>query len=403
VFSTKGVEQRGRARIGLQQTGGDPLDYQFLLQCMAHIVQNPSERLQLAIVLQDRPQGSGADTFLNIIGDILGSHLYLNSSNVEDIVGTHAEGIEGKLLVVVNELEVADSTKHQSRFKDLITCPDVTVNPKGIRPYRVSVYAFFVFISNRANAINFDNNDNERRFSVFKPTAACCEGFTSESWSYFHNTLFKSSLFRRALYDELMRMDLREFDSARWRNMTLSLAYFRSSARNAPLHAKFFRHYVQELVSEIRASGFHVGNGNGNGKFIQGVSLASPQTCAPWELEGAPAIDRNWQVDQAIMHGEFQEFKDRTVGRTTGGRIEREYFLSAYPGIIHEKKSGTRKYVFNPRKLWNFLVEKKWLGQESFDYHRAKVAEARDRVNVDPRFRALAQASASDISALRPL
>jgi len=190
--------------IGLQLCEGDPLKYQFLFEYAAHLIQNPSRRVDLSFVFQDKPQGVGADTWFNALGALIGAPYYKNSGNINDFLGKHAEGIENKLLVVMNELEIQDSTEYQSRLKDLITCKRTTVNAKHQRPYEVSVYALIVFFSNRLNAINFDNGDNERRFVVWKPTTKCLDAFAPEQWTYMNEVLFKSKEFLSALYDDLM-------------------------------------------------------------------------------------------------------------------------------------------------------------------------------------------------------
>lgn len=381
--------------IGIQLCGGDAFNYQFLWYCLAHNVQNPATRLSHAIVFQNKPQGAGADSYFDAIGRaVFGLTCYSNSSSLENYIGKHAEGLVGKKLVVINELELHDSTVNQSRIKELITCSRIMVDPKHQRPYEIEVFAFIVFFSNRLNAINFDNNDNERRFVLFQANDTCCNGFAPEDWTYLHTTLFQSPIFKRALYDELLRVDLTGWDPKHWREITLSQAYFRSSARNAPLHAKFFADYVRNLAKEAGMSGV-------------GRSIASSirhEPLASWELEHMDLIDREFKVPQSTIHQDHDNFKAEMT-RTTGtsGRLDREFVLSKYPGIISSKKSGVLHYVFNPRKLWRFLLEKRWVSEEGFLFHCQKMESARASAKIDPHFDELSRAAAEEIGGKRPL
>jgi hypothetical protein len=381
--------------IGLNLCENDPLAFQFLWNYLAHLIQRPNQRIDLSMVFQDKPQGVGAGLFFEVIGrQIIGTPYYKNSSNIQDFLGTHAQGIENKLLVVMDEVEFKDSKEYQSRIKDLITCTQTTVNAKHMKPYEVAVFAFMIFLSNLYNAVCLDNNDGERRFCSFKPTLTCKReegGFTEEDWTYMARILFKSPAFRVALYQALISVDLSEWRPKESREMTLSRAYFEASQQNAPFHAKFFDHYVRELAS----------------KETQPPCIFAPPARREWELREAVHLDYIYEVDQGELHRAIHEYASRLKGATAQElHGQRDILLKVYSGVISEKKSGVLKYFFNPRTLWMFLVEKKWIADEGFKYHRAIHAERRahaDEHEVDPWFKELSRANVREVGAKRPV
>lgn len=378
--------------IGLQLCENDPLMYQFLWEYIAHLVQHPADRVDLSFVFQDKPQGAGADTWFNAVGGLLGEPYYKNSSNIGDFLATHAEGIENKLLVVMNELEIGNSTEFQSRIKDLITCRRTTINAKHQRPYEVDVFAFIVFFSNKSNAINFDNNDNERRFVVMKPTRSCCHNFTDDDWRYLNCELFTSLQFRLALYQQLMKVDLKNWRPKQRRELTLSESYCISSERNAPFHAKFLAQYLRDLAQE--------------GANSSDKNTASTKRPASWELPEACQIDRDIQIPQSFLREKYHLFVSNQIGsQAKQGGFDRSFILRTYNGVIHEKKSGELKYYFNPRCLWQHLVEKKWV-LESFKYQREKFQKEREHAltnEVDPLFKHLMEKDPGVVGSKRPL
>mmetsp|Transcript_17238 Transcript_17238/g.49294 ORF Transcript_17238/g.49294 Transcript_17238/m.49294 type:complete len:143 (+) Transcript_17238:181-609(+) len=138
-----------------------------------------------------------------------------------------------------------------------------------------------------------------------------------------------------------------------------------------------------------------------------GRSIASSirhEPLASWELEHMDLIDREFKVPQSTIHQDHDNFKAEMT-RTTGtsGRLDREFVLSKYPGIISSKKSGVLHYVFNPRKLWRFLLEKRWVSEEGFLFHCQKMESARASAKIDPHFDELSRAAAEEIGGKRPL
>lgn len=367
--------------IGLQICEGDPLKYQFLWEYIAHIVQQPASRVHLSFVFQDKPQGVGSDTWFDAIGRLIGVPYYKNSDKMADFLGDHAEGIENKLLVVMNELVFADSHIHQSRLKNLITCERATVNPKHMRPYDVKVFARIIFVSNQKNAINFDNTNNERRFVVMKPTAAGTKILQNGDWTYLHEHVLHSKEFLAALYEDLMAVDLSDWDPKGRRELTMSDAYMFSSQENAPLHAKFFADYVRNLADKAKQPA--------RGPLDQ-VYRRQPQV---WEPDGMPDVSRLEIVAAADLHRQFHEFAGGRIGKTARtGTFTKASIEDTYGSVVTAYKDDVRKYKFDPHEMWKFLLEKKWVNQ-AYQYHvsihQAEI-EAALRDEVDLRFKALA-------------
>ena len=74
--------------------------------------------------------------------------------------------------------------------------------------------------------------------------------------------------------------------------------------------------------------------------------------------------------------------------------------------IIREVKHSDLMYRFNPRKLWQNLIERQLVAAEGHIYHqvtwKGEIAKAL-RDDVEPLFKQLAIANAREVGAKRPL
>ena len=122
--------------------------YDFVLQWLAQIMQNPCVKTQVFIILKSEP-GSGKNIILDMIGKkIIGEYAVDTAAPERVFFGTFNSLLSNKVLIVCNEagngmMPVID------RIKDVVTSPTINIEKKGIDP---------IVVDNHINAIATTNN-----------------------------------------------------------------------------------------------------------------------------------------------------------------------------------------------------------------------------------------------------
>ena len=381
--------------IGLQLCENNPVAYQFFWNSIVKLFKEPRKRLEQAFAFQGKAQGTGFDVYMNTIGMLLGSNHFTNTAKVQDILGDHAEGLEHRLLVVMNELKFENIRGSEDEIKALITCKKHTVNPKCVRPYSINLFALLVFGSNHQNAISMDVDDNERRINVFKPSNLTLGsklldknwGYGPEDWEYLA-ALFKTPQFLSALYKDIMNTDISGFDPRRFRPLILGREYFRASEHNSALHAKFFAHMLRSGKFKCFASESPAGD------FFEPSERTSDELPSFIPIEvGLKGV--TVEVPASDLQQLFKNWmdEDKSVSNARGDSLGWRNLCSGnglYSNVIKLHKRSSNFFQFNTSKLWYLLLHQKWV-IEAFDYHTQTKTqgELRKEFHVDECFKKL--------------
>jgi len=181
--------------------GGDDDDLNSFLCVIASKIQNPNRKLPFSILLKST-QGEGKNSVMNILGAIVNPCHYFYSANSNDIFGDHAEGIQNKLFIVLNEMGIGDTKPHMNKFKQLITEDLWRINPKNIRPFDIKNIAQIIVLSNEQNPIYLDPREQDRRWFIYEGNGINAS-IETEKWDMAHER-WKSPQFIKCLYDYLM-------------------------------------------------------------------------------------------------------------------------------------------------------------------------------------------------------
>lgn len=90
----------------------------YLMKWMAHIVQKPEVATASSVICAGN-EGCGKSMVFEAFGHLLGRH-FLCTHNIDDVVGRFNSRIEGKLFVLVNEMDQLDRQQNAA-FKSTIT------------------------------------------------------------------------------------------------------------------------------------------------------------------------------------------------------------------------------------------------------------------------------------------
>lgn len=147
--------------------GSDDTLKQYLLNYLAHLVQQPLENPGVAIILTGQ-KGIGKDTLLDFFRlYVVGEQFSHNYTETRQFFDKHDIDRKDKFFI---KLEDSDSALVKSHAKDLrarITAIEGTINPKGKDPLTFPNYARYFFTANQANPVGInDDNDRERRFVI---------------------------------------------------------------------------------------------------------------------------------------------------------------------------------------------------------------------------------------------
>lgn len=209
---------------------------------IAHLIRKPGEKLHHALIFGSRDHGIGKSTFLTTLFQLMGSS-NCRKATTEEIDGPYQSYIEGKLLVLVEEINFGAGRKSYNKMKDIITAEVSPVRRLYQDVRDVPNMASFIFLTNLEVPILIEPED--RRFFVIDTPAVRRD---ADYYSELHGWLKDNLGVVRSYFDAI---DLDNFNPHAPPPMT--------AAKNA-LIEKSRAPVVQELLEMIdeRMSPFHV-------------------------------------------------------------------------------------------------------------------------------------------------
>ncbi|KAA6356422.1 MAG: hypothetical protein EZS28_048051, partial [Streblomastix strix] len=90
---------------------GDERVYEYIINWMGWLIQNPGKKSRAAIVLQGR-QGIGKNRFTDVIAELTSRYSCSNITNIDEFTGRFNSVVENKMFAVLNEImNYSDSKK----------------------------------------------------------------------------------------------------------------------------------------------------------------------------------------------------------------------------------------------------------------------------------------------------
>jgi len=174
-----------------------------ILMWLADLFQNPAEKSGVALVFLSLP-GAGKNVFWNFVRRQMLPKLSKQLPSVERLVQKHNDANMGKMLIVLNEAQkLKDFRGDNDKLKNLITEPELEVEPKGLKPFSIDDYCRFVFLSNNPNPVVSDKD--ERRYAEYD-----CSNKYIDNDDYFNplRAEMKDPRCAVALYNYLMQIKI---------------------------------------------------------------------------------------------------------------------------------------------------------------------------------------------------
>ena len=187
-------------------SGNDRQVQMYLEKWIAHMFQFPEQKSTCPIFISK--EGAGKGTFTKTIETIMGGKKCFETTNpVRDIFGSFNGQMADSFFVNINEIGKKDLVEYMGLLKGLITDKPLTINKKGIEPYKIKSFHRFVFTTNNMDPI--DIKEDNRRFWIMR----CSDELKGNS-EYFNkfNQLINDPCFIKSVYSYFMNMlDIEDF------------------------------------------------------------------------------------------------------------------------------------------------------------------------------------------------
>ena len=140
--------------------------FNYIISWFANILQHDSIN-GVALVCYST-QGCGKNTLIDFFRFIFGDKLISESTGITAITQKHNTVIENKRLNVINE---TSSTRDEfrsnfDRLKNIITDAKISIEPKGLSPYKISNIGNYILFTNHKDSIIVEQSD--RRYQVLE-------------------------------------------------------------------------------------------------------------------------------------------------------------------------------------------------------------------------------------------
>jgi hypothetical protein len=144
----EGKIQRIMYHITTIISGNDPVVAEYLLDWIAQIFQRPDDKIGIAVLLKSTRQGAGKNVFTDFIIKLLGKGLTYTTDRLDDLTNKFNAYMQGKLLVVCDEVANYAGYKLADSLKSNITCTHRPIEVKGKEVFSIACRARYIFTSN---------------------------------------------------------------------------------------------------------------------------------------------------------------------------------------------------------------------------------------------------------------
>jgi len=141
----------------------------YILSWLASLMDVKVVNNGVAMVLISEQEGTGKSTLADFITNyLIGIDHATNLPCINDVVKSHNPHLQGKRLILVNEM---GSTKEEFRsnfdkIKDYITNHRININPKHANPYEIANISNYILCSNNRDSLYL--SDTARRYFILE-------------------------------------------------------------------------------------------------------------------------------------------------------------------------------------------------------------------------------------------
>lgn len=146
----------------------NPVSYKYVTQYLARIIFQPNYRIGKMMIFRNNTGGTGKTAFFYklFIEQIIGEQYGSTHSGLSEVFGEKNMNIQNKLLLILEESEIAQTKDLQGKIKEAVDRDKNHVRLLYHNPYPVKNTVNYILNTNKEIGIVFER-DNMRRFPVF--------------------------------------------------------------------------------------------------------------------------------------------------------------------------------------------------------------------------------------------
>ena len=218
-------------------TGNDDRCLNYMIKYLAHMLQRPGEKMDVAIVIRS-VQGIGKNIFFDNFGKyIIGDKYFLQTADIDKVIGRFNQNVNN-IMVVMDEMSGKDGFGNSEILKNLITTTELNWERKGVDGVTIRNFARYFIFGNGPTFVKLEQTD--RRYMVM-------EGQDTFKGNFAHfkklDESFKDEKCCKDFYDYLMSIDLSEWN---WRDRPITEAYKDMQTATIPSMALFLGNLCEE-------------------------------------------------------------------------------------------------------------------------------------------------------------
>jgi hypothetical protein len=161
----------------LKRVVNDDINYEYVKQWIAHIIQKPYIKTKVAIILYSETKGIGKNCIVDGINKLLEGYT-AKVEDIEDITKNFNSHLVNKLFITGDEI-CAKARKVADRLKETITRTTQNLEKKGVDSIQIADYTNWFFTTNNYDAFYVEEGD--RRLNLIK----CLEQKFLQSEEYY--------------------------------------------------------------------------------------------------------------------------------------------------------------------------------------------------------------------------
>lgn len=151
--------------VKYQLCNGNEKVFNQLMNWLAHLVQHPEQKTGVCIGMRSK-QGTGKGLFWeSFMSSVIGRRFVHTLNNLKALTSKFNERAKGKLLCILDEIGNGKE-EHFNQLKNILTSPEMYIEPKGKEAYRVSDFCRYVITSNTPWFCRVANDD--RRYFIIQ-------------------------------------------------------------------------------------------------------------------------------------------------------------------------------------------------------------------------------------------
>lgn len=144
----------------------DEVSFKYIMSWLAGLFDTSGINKKSLVMIS--PQGCGKGTLVEFMELLLRKANVYNTVGISSIAQKHNTAIQGKRLIVVNEMSsTRDEFKSNfDKIKSYITDHSISIEPKGVNPYSIDNIGNYLLFTNHVDSVYIEKSD--RRYGIFE-------------------------------------------------------------------------------------------------------------------------------------------------------------------------------------------------------------------------------------------